>query len=72
MLTPRVVQKGAVGGNSGTGSITGWNYGDEVRADSRSVGARLLSQTDTLSLAPQARAHTCFSVNKEVFFSSLV
>lgn len=62
------VQKGAVGENSGTGSITGWNYVDEVRADSCCVGAQLLSQTDTPSLAPQTESHTCFSVNKEVFF----
>lgn len=79
MLTPRVVQKGAVGENSGTGSITGWNYVDEVRADSFRVGAELLSQGDTLSLVPQANSNTCFSVNKELgergfsgFFSSLV
>lgn len=42
-----VVQKGAVGGNSGTGLITGRNYVDEVRADSCCVGAELLSQGET-------------------------
>lgn len=76
MLTPHVVQKGAVGENSGTGSITGWNFVDEVRADSCCVGAELLSQRDTLSLVPQTNSNTCFSVNKELdeqgFFSSLM
>lgn len=60
------MQKGAVGENSGTGSITGWNYVDEVRADSCCVGAELLSQRDTLSLVPQTNSNTCFSVNKEL------
>lgn len=60
------MQKGAVRENSGTGSITGWNYVDEVRADSCCVGAELLSQRDTLSLVPQTNSNTCFSVNKEL------
>lgn len=56
------MQKGAVGENSGTGSITGWNDVDEVRAASCCIGAQLLSRGDTLS----TNSNTCFSVNKEL------
>lgn len=59
-------KEGAVGENSGTGSMTGWNYLDEVRADRCCVGAELLSRADTLLLVPQTNSDTCFSVNKDL------